>query len=63
MKEITIKGSYIVFDDSSCYKDLNNNLFKGHEDVCKAIKNLIETDKSFEEIICVGHNRVFKKIK
>jgi hypothetical protein len=63
MKEITIKGSYIVFDDSSCYKDLNNNLFKGHEDVCKAIKDLIETDKSFEEIICVGHNRVFKKIK
>jgi hypothetical protein len=39
-------------------------LFKGHEDVCNAIRDLIETDsETFEEIICVGHNRVFKRIK
>lgn len=64
MKEITKVGSYVVFDDSSCYKTFETNIFKGHEDVCRAIKNFIEPDsESFEEIICVGHNRVFKKIK
>jgi hypothetical protein len=64
MKEVSVKESYIVFDDSSCYKNFSTNLFKGHEDVCKAIRDLIETDsETFEEIICVGHNRVFKRIK
>jgi hypothetical protein len=64
MKEISVKGSYIVFDDSSCHKNFSTNLFKGHEDVCNAIRDLIETDLgTFEEIICVGHNRVFKRIK
>lgn len=64
MKEISVKDSYIVFDDSSCHKNLGTNLFKGHDDVCNAIRDLIETDvETFEEIICVGHNRVFKRIK
>ena len=64
MKEVSVKESYIVFDDSSCYKNFSTNLFKGHEDVCNAIRDLIETDsETFEEIICVGHNRVFKRIK
>jgi hypothetical protein len=64
MKEISSNGSYIVFDDSSCNKEFSTNLFKGHEDVCRAIKDLIECDtKTFEEIMCVGHNRVFKRIK
>jgi hypothetical protein len=64
MKEVSVKESYIVFDDSSCYKNFNTSLFKGHEDVCNAIRDLIETDLgTFEEIICVGHNRVFKRIK
>jgi hypothetical protein len=62
MKEITKIDSYIVFDDASCYKDIKRDGFKGHTDVCDAIKNYIESDNSFEEIICVGHNRVFKKI-
>lgn len=64
MKEVSVKESYIVFDDSSCYKNFTTNLFKGHEDVCNAIRDLIEIDsETFEEIICVGHNRVFKRIK
>jgi hypothetical protein len=63
MKQITKVDSYIVFDDASCYKEIKRDGFKGHPDVCRAIKDYIESDDSFEEIICVGHNRVFKKLK
>ena len=63
MKEITKIGSVIVFDDSSCNKDLPSNFFKGHLEVCNAIGDYLETDSNFIEDICVGHNRVFKKIK
>jgi hypothetical protein len=64
MKLITKVGSYIVMDDSSCFKIFTeHNLYKGHYDVCKAVDDELSTDDSFSEIICVGHNRVFKKIK
>lgn len=62
MKSITKVGSIVVFDDASCYKELPENNFKGHQDVCEAVKNELESDDSFLEIICVGHNRIFKKI-
>ena len=64
MKEITKIGSYIVMDDASCYKPINRiGAHLGHSDVCNAIRDFIENDNCFEEVICVGHNRVFKKIK
>ena len=62
MKEVTILNSIVVFDDSSCYKEIPDNNFKGHIDVCNAIKDYIENDPMFVEILCVGHNRVFKRI-
>ena len=64
IKEITKNGSYIIMDDASCYKPINRiGAHLGHSDVCDAIKDYIENDDCFEEVICVGHNRVFKKIK
>ena len=63
MYEISKNGSYIVFDDSSCYKNLSDDKFKGHIDVCNAIKDNLENNDQFVELICVGHNRVFKRIK
>jgi hypothetical protein len=63
MKEISKINTYVVFDDSSCYKNLSPDKFKGHIDVCNAIKDTLENDNSFNEIVCIGHNRVFKKIK
>lgn len=63
MYDVSKIGSYIVFDDSSCYKDLGGNKFKGHIDVCDAIRDNLENNDKFIELICVGHNRVFKKIK
>jgi hypothetical protein len=63
MYEVSKNGSYVVFDDSSCYKNLSDDKFKGHIDVCDAIKDNLENNDQFVELICVGHNRVFKRIK
>lgn len=64
MKEITRVNSYLIMDDASCYKPIKRiGAHLGHSDVCDAIRDYIETDECFEEVICVGHNRVFKKIK
>ena len=63
MKEVTKLNSIIVFDDSSCFKQIPENNFKGHIDVCNAIKDYLENDSMFIEILCVGHNRVFKRIE
>lgn len=61
-KEITNFGGLIITDDSSCYKDFGKlTIFKGHIDVCNAVKDYLETDSNYTEILCVGHNRVFKK--
>jgi len=62
MKEILLKNGIVVFDDSSNYKTFSKNLFLGHEDVSRALKDTLENDVDFVEIMCVGHNRVFKKI-
>lgn len=62
MKEISKKNTYVVFDDSSCYKHLSLDKFKGHIDVCNAIRDFLENDENFVEVQTVGHNRVFKRI-
>lgn len=62
MKRVCKQGAIIVFDDSACFKELPPNNFKGHIDVCNAIKNTIEIDSNFKELLCVGHNRVFQKV-
>lgn len=61
-KDISKIGTLVVFDDCSCFKGLRGDLFSGHEDVCNAVRDYIESDMDFEEIICVGHNRLFKKV-
>lgn len=63
MKHITAKDSIVVFDDSACFTELSNDRFKGHLDVCRAVKEMIESDPNFQEIICVGHNRAFRRIE
>jgi hypothetical protein len=60
-KEIISNNGIIVFDDASCYKNLGNLPFKGHIEVCNAIRDFMENDKNYTEIACVGHNRFFIK--
>lgn len=61
-KNILKIGGFVVLDDASCFKNISNK-FKGHIDVCNAIKDVLENDSDFDEITSIGHNRVFKKIK
>lgn len=61
-KEITRKNGIIIFDDASYYKDLGDlPIFRGHIEVCDAVRDYMETDKNYEELSCVGHNRIFIK--
>ncbi len=62
MKSVCSPGAIIVFDDSACYKNLPSDKFRGHIDVCDAIRDKIENDSNFIEVLCVGHNRVFRKL-
>jgi len=59
-------GGIIVFDDSSLYLNYSNPFmsFKGHEGPSKFVENLkLNGLNNFKEILIVGHNRVFQKIK
>jgi hypothetical protein len=62
VKKITKSGSYIIFDDSACYKNFAVPRFTGHIGVCDAVRDEIESDTSFIEVLCVGHNRIFKRL-
>lgn len=59
--EILENNGLIVFDDCSNFKKFNKNLFLGHYEVALAIRDKLENNKNYQEIMCVGHNRVFRK--
>ena len=59
-------GGIVVFDDSSLYLNYTNPFmsFKGHVGPSKFVEDLKSKGlDEFKEILIVGHNRVFKKIK
>lgn len=65
--DIIKDGGIVVMDDSSNHKKLNElmilkptGVFRGHLDVSNAVRDCIECDVRFTELICVGHNRVFQ---
>jgi hypothetical protein len=60
-KTISQKDSIIVFDDSANFIDMSNLRWRGHLEVSQAVRDHIENDKLFEEILCIGHNRAFKR--
>ena len=57
-------GGIIVMDDASLFTTFNPPFFafKGHPGPSK-VAGEIDADKNFKEILRVGHNRVFEKIK
>ena len=63
LDDISKPGSLVVFDDSSYFKGLiqNNQRFSGHLEVSTAVRDFIENNPNFEELICVGHNRLFRR--
>ncbi len=55
-------GGYFVMDDSSLYIKNPAGIFKGHPDVSKAVIDILDKDKRFNELYACGHNRVWQKI-
>ena len=56
------KGGLIVFDDASLYTDFKPSFYStaGHPGPSKVASEIDLND--FEEILAVGHNRVFNKL-
>lgn len=56
-------GGYIVIDDSSSLLNMGiKSIFKGHDDVGNAVKDLLESNPNYKHLFACGHNRIFKKI-
>ena len=55
------EGGYLVIDDSACKFHMPFGYFQGIAEVCKAVDEVLPNTQ-FEELFCVVHNRVFKKI-
>lgn len=59
-------GGYLVLDDAATYLDLPENLmptnFKGLEDVSNAVRDTLETNKTWAHAMSVGHLRLFRKL-
>lgn len=59
-------GGYMVIDDASNYKNMNglgDIGFKGIIEVSNAVRDSIEKNPNYKEILAVTHNRIFKKLK
>lgn len=63
--EAVRQGGIIVFDDSSLYTPhkMPEFSFKGHPGPSKVADELAAAGQGFKEVLRVGHNRVFEKIK
>ena len=55
-------GGYVVFDDASKFLNMPKEIWRGHIDVSKAVKDVTECNASYKEVFACGHNRVFRKI-
>ena len=54
-------GGYLILDDSSSLLKGAYGKFLGHNDVGKAVQDIIDNDSNFVHLYAVGHNRVWKK--
>lgn len=53
-------GGFLVMDDASFYLPMSSPGFKGHKEVSDAAKGIEEM--GFENVLNVGHNRVYQKL-
>lgn len=57
------KGGFLVVDDCSDYKNIPQGTFKGILDVSNAVKDTVEKNQEFKEVMTVMHVRVWQKVK
>lgn len=68
------RGGFLVMDDASC--DLNlprqfrapgtrapeEKVFRGYEDVSRAVRELVDPNPDFRHLFACGHNRVWQRV-
>jgi Methyltransferase domain len=57
------KGGYLVLDDASLLLENPYGQFLGHGDVCRAIRDKLDSRNDFTHLFACGHNRVWKQGK
>lgn len=55
-------GGYLVVDDAACDMKQPWGYFQGIEDVCKAVRTVIETDSQYEHLFACMHNRIWRRL-
>jgi hypothetical protein len=55
-------GGFLVIDDSANNLNLADSMFKGKEDVTRAVNEYMTNNKNFEFLFNVIHNRIYKRI-
>jgi hypothetical protein len=61
--EMLTVGGYLVLNDASCHLPLPDHIWRGHEDVARAVRELIESNRTFSERLAIGHLRVWQKVE
>ena len=56
-------GGYMVVDDAANYKKIEGQSFTGIIEVSDAVRDTLEQNPNYKEVLTVMHNRVFKKLK
>jgi hypothetical protein len=59
--EMIADDGYLVMDDASCELNMPDGIWRGHADVGRAVRELLDTDQRFSERLAVGHLRVWQK--
>lgn len=55
-------GGVVIFDDAMCFQPNRGHGFVGHEDVSKAVDELVNCNDDFVNLFNISHNRVFQKV-
>jgi len=57
------KGGFLVVDDCNDYKQIPQGTFKGIIEVSNAVRDTVEKDSFFREVLTCMHVRVWQRIK
>ena len=59
--EMVAPGGYLVMDDASVSLEMPEGIWRGHADVGRAVRELIEPNPYLHDLLAVGHLRVWRK--
>lgn len=59
--ELVVPGGFLAMDDAASELKLPPGIFPGHPDVGRAVREILQPDCRFDEILSVGHVRLWRK--